>query len=584
VQGTGSQRSLTNTTAAPPPSLPPHTTNQACVEYLRSRKLGRSKFILLDKVAYMGDKAAKPFAPPPGTLRLFDLVTPKPDAAASKPSAATGGSAGLAARLRTAFYFALRDTLVAPTIDDAVKIAYRPGDRSVLHRVVTLGGELIDNSGTMSGGGRAVRRGGMSSSTGPAVSAEELAGAEKEAAAAEAALADARGRRSAASASLRDWDKAWPRLGTRISKLEMEVASLTSQAADVRGRLEALLKSGSAAAAGKGAGGASSGATAEELARVGELEKALPGLEAESRAAAAAAAKAEAEVTALQRTILEAGGEKVRRAKARVDRADEGVSEVEKALAKAAATSKASEKSKSLCERNGSRAGGAAGGGCVLRRSSYPHRTSPRPPPPPPPPALFPRPAAMEKAAKTIAKGKEDFASTKARLGEMEAALLATEAEAKQARVWRGRAWEGRRHAESNSGWSRRPPLTPPRRSLLPSATPPRPNSPHTATAAHRGAARGGHRRGDYGGGADGRQGRVRSRGKGRPWAQGRSRGGVGGGRRAVAAAGGALPRVVRWLGGVCRARVARGDVPHIRPIHRFPLPCALPLPSLALL
>lgn len=316
------------------------------MEYLRTRKLGRSKFILLDKVAYMGDKLAKPFAPPPGTQRLFDLVTPKPDAAATKPTAASGGAAGLAARLRTAFYFALRDTLVAPTIDDAVKIAYRPGDRTVLHRVVTLGGELIDNSGTMSGGGRSVRRGGMSSSAGPAVSAEEMAAAEKEAAAAEAALADARGRRSAASASLRDWDKAWPKLGTRISKLEMEVTSLGAQAADVRGRLEALLKNGGS---GKGA------ATAEELARVGELEKALPGLEAESRSAAGAAAKSEAEVTALQRTILEAGGEKVRRAKARVDRADEGVAEVEKALAKAAATAKASEKSEcgssAACER-----------------------------------------------------------------------------------------------------------------------------------------------------------------------------------------------------------------------------------------
>ena len=91
---------------------------------------------------YMSDKASKPFAAPTGTQRLFDLVSPKPEAAAN---AAKGASkdAATQAKLRTAFYFALRDTLVADSIDGAVKIAYRP-DGSVQHRVVTLAGELID--------------------------------------------------------------------------------------------------------------------------------------------------------------------------------------------------------------------------------------------------------------------------------------------------------------------------------------------------------------------------------------------------------------------------------------------------------
>lgn len=61
---------------------------------------------------------------------------------------------------------------------------------------------------------------------GPSVSAEELAAAEKEAAAAERALADAKARRAALSAELRDFDKAWPKIGTRISKLQMEVRSV----------------------------------------------------------------------------------------------------------------------------------------------------------------------------------------------------------------------------------------------------------------------------------------------------------------------------------------------------------------------
>jgi structural maintenance of chromosome 4 len=56
-----------------------------------------------------------------------------------------------------AFYFALRDTLVCNNIDLATRIAY--GQRR--YRVVTEVGELIEMSGTMSGGGKQ-RKGGMS--------------------------------------------------------------------------------------------------------------------------------------------------------------------------------------------------------------------------------------------------------------------------------------------------------------------------------------------------------------------------------------------------------------------------------------
>jgi len=58
-----------------------------------------------------------------------------------------------------AFYFALKNTLVASNIDAASHIAYNLDRR---HRVVTLQGELIEISGTISGGGKP-RSGGMSS-------------------------------------------------------------------------------------------------------------------------------------------------------------------------------------------------------------------------------------------------------------------------------------------------------------------------------------------------------------------------------------------------------------------------------------
>ncbi|KAJ6639310.1 Structural maintenance of chromosomes protein 4, partial [Pseudolycoriella hygida] len=52
-----------------------------------------------------------------------------------------------------AFYFALHDTLVADDIEQATRIAYG----AKRYRTVTLKGELIEISGSMSGGGRPIR-------------------------------------------------------------------------------------------------------------------------------------------------------------------------------------------------------------------------------------------------------------------------------------------------------------------------------------------------------------------------------------------------------------------------------------------
>ena len=65
---------------------------------------------------------------PENVPRLFDLVKVKePD-------------------VLPAFYFALRDTLVAKDLEQATRIAYG----KTRYRVVTLGGQLIDTSGTVS--------------------------------------------------------------------------------------------------------------------------------------------------------------------------------------------------------------------------------------------------------------------------------------------------------------------------------------------------------------------------------------------------------------------------------------------------
>jgi structural maintenance of chromosome 4 len=63
-------------------------------------------------------------------------------------------------RFAAAFYKGVRDTLVLDDLDQANRIAFGGQKR---WRVVTLAGQLIDASGTMSGGGNQVSRGGMSS-------------------------------------------------------------------------------------------------------------------------------------------------------------------------------------------------------------------------------------------------------------------------------------------------------------------------------------------------------------------------------------------------------------------------------------
>ncbi|XP_075232344.1 structural maintenance of chromosomes 4-like protein gluon [Lycorma delicatula] len=112
-------------------------TGKCCVEALKRDNVGRATFIGLDKQQHLRGKYSEPFHAPENVPRLFDLIKVADD------------------RVRPAFYYALRNTLVAENLEQASRIAYG----SVRHRVVTLDGEIIEPSGTMSGGGRRKLRG-----------------------------------------------------------------------------------------------------------------------------------------------------------------------------------------------------------------------------------------------------------------------------------------------------------------------------------------------------------------------------------------------------------------------------------------
>jgi structural maintenance of chromosome 4 len=115
---------------------------QKCVKFLRDNNAGRASFLVLDQMNDHARRMAEPKQLPEGCPRLFDMV--KTDDA-----------------YRAAFYMALRDTLVAPNLDAAVKVAFVGGRAQ--WRVVTVEGNLVDTTGAMSGGGKSVKSGGMKS-------------------------------------------------------------------------------------------------------------------------------------------------------------------------------------------------------------------------------------------------------------------------------------------------------------------------------------------------------------------------------------------------------------------------------------
>ncbi|CAN7988779.1 unnamed protein product [Ixodes hexagonus] len=127
---------------------------QRSVEYLQKHDVGRANFIALEKMDRWISYTTKKITTPENVPRLFDLVTVKDQS------------------ILPAFYFALRDTLVAKDLEQATRIGLQGRTR---HRVVTLHGELIDVSGTMSGGGGRVSRGKMGKALlDESISAEDL--------------------------------------------------------------------------------------------------------------------------------------------------------------------------------------------------------------------------------------------------------------------------------------------------------------------------------------------------------------------------------------------------------------------------
>ncbi|KAI9120379.1 hypothetical protein K1719_007412 [Acacia pycnantha] len=265
------------------------TTNaaQACVELLRKENLGVATFMILEKQVDLLPKLRQNVSTPEGVPRLYDLVKVQDE------------------RIKLAFFAALGNTVVANDLDQATRIAY--GRNNDFRRVVTLDGALFEKSGTMSGGGSKPRGGKMGTSIrASSVSAEAVSNAEKELSGMVDTLNTIRQRILDAGKRYQASEKAVTALEMELAKTQKEVDSLHSQHSYIEKQLASLE--------------AASQPKRDELNRLEQLKKIISTEELEINKLIDGSKQLKEEALKLQRNIENAGGERLKQQKSKVEK------------------------------------------------------------------------------------------------------------------------------------------------------------------------------------------------------------------------------------------------------------------------
>lgn len=284
---------------------------QQCIDYLRKNNLGRANFILLDRLP---QRDLSSIETPENVPRLFDVVKSKHD------------------RFRPAFYSVLQNTLVARDLDQANRIAYG----AKRWRVVTLDGQLIDKSGTMSGGGTKVAKGAMSSKLAADVTKEQVAKMEVDRDAVDQEYAELQESQRELQGQLTELQAQMPKLETQAQKLGLEVESIERNIADSQKRIHELSVE---ARPGK-----------EDKSKVASLEKSIDKMQLEMEKLQSETAGIEDEIKELQDKIMEVGGVKLRLQKGKVDGLKEQIDTLNENMSAAEVAKAKAEKQKSKHE------------------------------------------------------------------------------------------------------------------------------------------------------------------------------------------------------------------------------------------
>lgn len=191
-------------------------TAQACIEYLRKNKLGRSSFICLNKAKNYDLGPIRTPGDPAVVKRLFDLINP------TNP------------KFAPAFYQKIRNCLVAPNLNVAKQVAFGV----TRFRVVTLDGKVVDTSGTMSGGGNYLSKGrmrltGTSTQSAMDMTQDDIDAMKEELSKLESSYQDAKSAYDQNIGMLNQLKSLKPETEFAVSKLQLDIESLATERKEV---------------------------------------------------------------------------------------------------------------------------------------------------------------------------------------------------------------------------------------------------------------------------------------------------------------------------------------------------------------
>ncbi|KAG5643297.1 hypothetical protein DXG03_001224 [Asterophora parasitica] len=255
---------------------------QACIEYLRAQNVGRASFMVLEKLGQPSGMAK--IATPENVPRLFDLIKPKDP------------------HFAPAFYKAIGNTLVAEDMDQANRIAY--GARR--WKVVTLSGQLIETSGTISGGGTQPTRGAMSSKFAPdAVRPQVLRTYEQESQSATERLEQALQELRATEEDLERLKNSGPQIDIAFQKLTMDIENSRRRISEAEKLVQDV--------------NAQNKPNKNDLTRIESLESEIESSTEELEQLQEKSGKVENAIKDLEKKILDIGGSRLLKQKSTVD-------------------------------------------------------------------------------------------------------------------------------------------------------------------------------------------------------------------------------------------------------------------------
>ncbi|XP_077988154.1 structural maintenance of chromosomes protein 4-like [Glandiceps talaboti] len=259
-------------------------TATTCVEYLKKYNVGSATFIGLDKMKNFEKQATSKINTPENAPRLFDLIKVQDK------------------QLLNAFYYALRNTLVARDLDHATKIAFHGSKR---WRVVTLSGGLIDQSGTMSGGGSKVAKGRMGSTVVSDIRKEDVDKMEKQLNNDMRRAQECHENKIQLEEKVEKLEKKLQEMKYCFDKYNMDIKALTEQETTSQAQVKELETQVAA--------------SVPDKKKVAEMEKTVAQNKQEYDKVANAASKIESEVQKLHKKIMEIGGSRLNSQQAKLD-------------------------------------------------------------------------------------------------------------------------------------------------------------------------------------------------------------------------------------------------------------------------